>query len=191
MNYTIFTDVPGATDFFIPNQDGRNRSLEECIQYVLDWGAMRKGKHQPVAWAPEGTRHYGGAKSASVLREESIKAGRLIGLIDGKYVARVPDGYAEAAAAVKSYPGAINKGTPVPEVTNPNAGMILRGKATLPSFPPKPTPFDRFKDFIVTGGFTPQPITNGREFGHFHLPDTRPTSHQIDPGFATAAERNQ
>lgn len=187
MQFTIFTDTPGGgTGFFIPNKDGGSRSLEECIQFVLDWASAWRERHRPVAWAPEATKLYGGTKIPEALRRESIAAGRLIEQVDGKYVAQ-----GTQPAMV------INRGSMPQETINPNAAMILRDKeamqrsTTMPLYPR--TPFDPFKDLNleVTGGFTPQPLTNGREFGAFVSPDEKLTENLVDPSYAMAAERSR
>lgn len=92
----------------------------------------------------------------------------------------------------------ITQGSMPKEVTNPNAGMMLRDKEALARVvPPREIPpFDPFKDWIgkpgyeVTRGTAIGTQTNGREFGNFHLPDTKPTDHLVDPTHATAAERS-
>lgn len=78
--YTVFT-----AEVFQTNYGGYSGpTLQELIdRYVADF-SVEYGTL--IAWAPEGVAMYGGNKHHRVLRAESIAAGRVIKLIDGKYV---------------------------------------------------------------------------------------------------------
>jgi hypothetical protein len=76
-------DKPRFTVFFgsgfLCSGTGHGDSLEALVD-------LGEEGFTPLAWAPEVPFIYGGSKFGAQIRAESIAAGRVIKLIDGKYV---------------------------------------------------------------------------------------------------------
>jgi hypothetical protein len=159
--YLIHTTTDGHTFFWKTIEAD---SPQEAVDEYLLHHHRRTG-HRPVAWSVKDGR------IPQTLRIEALEVGRTVVMDGGSYVARVPGDKPTAPREDKPMAGVERKHTPLDW--------------------DKPTPFDPFKGFVVEGGHTPQPVTSGREFGRFVLPDTKPTENLVDPQFALAAEKSR
>jgi hypothetical protein len=92
MQITVFARKPESDLlFFAANaREDRPQTLEGLIEFVLS-----KGAH-PVAWAGAFTVNDGGDMHKDDLHAAAIKSGRLIDLVDGKYIPRIPSLPADA-----------------------------------------------------------------------------------------------
>jgi hypothetical protein len=168
-------------DFLAPDLH-EGHTLQDAINYAAAWYSRNDYESKPIAWS-EPSVNYGGKRTQVALRAEALAAGRVIDLVDGKYVPRGTDsspapGTTEGGSI---HPDNVDKAlhdllTTVPITDNDkrNAAMLRRDDAQgrKPAWPPERTPFDPFKGFEVVRYRFDQPKTNGREFGGFVLPDT-------------------
>ena len=81
----------------------------------------------PIAWAPEWPDGYGGEKPWEVLRDESIAAGRIIELVDGKYIPRGVEESWETRLLAECLTD-----EQVDAMLDPNAAMITRDGPAKP-----------------------------------------------------------
>jgi hypothetical protein len=169
--YTVFY----STGFLCTGgRDGD--TLEELV-------ALGDKNFVPEVWSPEVPVILGGSKFAWQLREESIAAGRVIKLIDGKYV---PFGL-DAVPVEEKEEGVFLAGPDATFKEVVEALIDLHAEMAEPKRAPldwnKSTPFDPFKGYVVksdTGHIehTPSPLTLST--------DMEPASHQVKPSNGSA-----
>jgi hypothetical protein len=170
-------DKPRFTVFFgsgfLCSGTGHGDSLEALVD-------LGEEGFTPLAWAPEVPFIYGGSKFGAQIRAESIAAGRVIKLIDGKYV---PFG----VAAEEKEDGVFLAGPDATFKEVVEALIDLHAEMAEPKRAPldwnKSTPFDPFKGYVVksdTGHIehTPSPLTLST--------DMEPASHQVKPSNGSA-----
>lgn len=82
--FTVFARKEGDSLLYFAtnNGDTRPQTVAGLIEFVVGKSAI------PVAWAAEWPIADGGERDKEILRAESIAAGRVIELVDGRYVAR-------------------------------------------------------------------------------------------------------
>jgi hypothetical protein len=88
--YTVFCDEEGSDwQGLFGSPTSGTHSLESLIVYAAEFRGYHRERYAPVAWVEYDPSHCGiGHEGCRALRAESIAAGRLIELVDGKYVAR-------------------------------------------------------------------------------------------------------
>jgi hypothetical protein len=193
--YTVFAECEGLNgstyETFENNLDNtyHDGSIEGVINFLVEEG------YTPVAWAAELTHGYTGSKTVDGLRAESIAAGRLIELVDGKYVAR---GVAAEEEPAKSI-GALIREQQQVKAGEPIGDDYDEGDEGWDSIAPnpyepkrapldwnKPVPFNNFDGFKVSSNVE---VAEGRSSKHplSLSPDMADSSHQANPAFGSAA----
>lgn len=131
-------------------------SLDGCMRQAQIFYEGNRFPEPPIAWAPERELAYGGTKVWGRLLAESIAAGRLIELVDGKYVAR----------------GSMTPTLDKLEASIHPADLAMRMRDLKAGFKPKPA------------AVIPEPPASTAKpspFASFRSPDLCATSHQVDP----------
>lgn len=163
--------------------------LAVALALASDFARSQEPGYELVAWSRVDPSTLLTSNRVGALRKHALEHGRtLMKNARGDYVAQTGIGIWVVPLRETDRDTAKNPPAPVPQL-DPSA---MRDRAHTPQPLPGRTPFDPFKDFVVNSADPGnEPLSSGREFGHFVDPDTRPTSPQVDPQFALAADRSR
>jgi hypothetical protein len=190
--FTFFSQFSGGG---YGNVQCTAETLEQATEQATTFAEQQTPGYHYVAWMEGawGDSH----RTLAAAREEAIAAGRVIDLVDGKYIPRGTGEPHDTPPAITEggeiNPQVVDKAlwellTNVPAVTENdkrNKSMLFRDSITANSTAQRQAYARGLAEgaaSLKSAKVKPSPFTLS--------PDRRPASHLVDPAFATAAERS-